>query len=97
MLTRKSLLIIASGLVATVTFGCGGGSDAPTTPAAGTLSRMVAGDSYTFAIKGSSKFPTGSFSYTGTAVLGITDNVTLGSKTGLVKLTATTDMKVNGQ
>ncbi len=80
MLTRKSLFIAAAAALASVTFGCGGGSSTPATPASGTLTRMITGDTYTFAMKGASKFPTGSFSYSGTAVLGITDNVTLGSK-----------------
>jgi hypothetical protein len=81
MLTRKSLFIAAVSALASITFGCGGGSGTPATPAAGTLSRMVAGDTYTFTMKGNSKFPTGSFSYSGTAVLGISDNATIGTKT----------------
>jgi hypothetical protein len=97
MLTRKSLFIAAVAALASVTFGCGGGSSTPATPAAGTLTRMITGDTYTFAMKGASKYPTGSFSYSGTAVLGITDNVTLGSKSGLIKLTATTNLTMNGE
>lgn len=96
-MTRRSLFVAAAVALASVTFGCGGGSGTPATPAAGTLSRMLAGDTYTFTMKGNSKFPTGGFSYYGTAVLGITDNETLGSKTGLVKLTATTNITVNGE
>lgn len=97
MMTRKSVFVAMGAALAAMTFGCGGGSGTPAIPAAATLTRMVTGDTFTFAIKGSSKFPTGSFSYTGTAVLGITDNETLGSKTGLVKLTANTDLKINGE
>jgi hypothetical protein len=84
-------------VIAAVTFGCGGGSGTPATPAAGTLTRMANGDTFTFALKGSNKFPTGGFSYSGTAVLVATDNVALGSKTGLVKLTATTNMTMSGE
>ncbi len=97
IVTRRKLFAMAVPALALVTFGCGGGSSTPATPAGGTLTRMITGDTYTFAIKGSSKFPTGGFSYSGTAVLGITDNVTLGSKTGLIKLTATTNMTMNGE
>lgn len=96
-MTRRSLFIAAAVALASVTFGCGGGSGTPATPAAGTLSRMLAGDTYTFTMKGNSKFPTGSFSYTGTAVLAISDNATVGTKTGLLKLTANTDLKINGE
>ena len=97
MLTRKSLFVAAVAALASITFGCGGGSGTPATPAAGTLSRMMAGDTYIFTMKGNSKFPTGSFSYSGTAVLGISDNATVGTKTGLLKLTANTDLKINGE
>jgi hypothetical protein len=97
MVTRRKLFAMAVPALALVTFGCGGGSSTPATPAAGTLTRMVTGDTYTFNLKGYSKFPTGGFNYSGTAVLGITDNVTLGSKTGLIKLTATTNMTMNGE
>ena len=97
MLTRKSVFIAAIAGLASLTFGCGGGSGTPATPAAGTLTRMVSEDTFTFAVKGSSKYPTGYFSYSGTAVLVATDNVTLGSKSGLVKLTATTNLSFNGE
>ena len=97
MLTRRSILFGFGALVAGVTLGCGGGSGTPATPAAGTLTRMISEDTFTFAVKGSSKYPTGSFSYSGTAVLVATDNVTLGSKSGLVKLTATTNLSFNGE
>jgi len=96
VMTRRKLFAMAVPALVVVTFGCGGGSSTPATPAGGTLNRMISGDTYTFAIKGSSKFPTGGFSYSGTAVLGITDNETLGAKTGLIKLTATTNMTMNG-
>ena len=97
MLTRRSILFGFGALVAGVTLGCGGGSGTPATPAAGTLTRMISEDTFTFAVKGSSKYPTGSFSYSGTAVMVATDNVTLGSKSGLVKLTATTNLSFNGE
>ena len=97
IVTRRKLFAMAVPALALVTFGCGGGSSTPATPAGGTLSRMAAGDTYTFAMKGSSKFPTGSFTYSGTAVLSISDNVTLGSKTGLTKLTANTNLVINGE
>lgn len=97
MLTRRSILVGLGAVVAGVTFGCGGGSGSPAIPAGGSLSRMLDGDTYTFAMKGSSKFPTGSFTYSGTAVLSISDNVTLGSKTGLTKLTANTNLVINGE
>jgi hypothetical protein len=58
---------------------------------------MISEDTFTFAVKGSSKYPTGYFSYSGTAVMVATDNVTLGSKSGLVKLTATTNLSFNGE
>ena len=97
IMTRRKLFAMVVPALALVTFGCGGGSSTPATPAGGTLTRMVTGDTYTFNLKGYSKFPTGGFSYSGTAVLGITDNETLGSKTGLIKLTATTNMTMNGE
>ena len=97
MLTRRSILVGFGAVIAGVTLGCGGGTGTPATPAAGTLTRMISEDTFTFAIKGSSKFPTGGFSYSGTAVLVATDNVTLGSKSGLVKLTATTNLSFNGE
>ena len=97
MLTRKSVFIAAIAGLASLTFGCGGGSGTPATPAAGTLTRMVSEDTFTFAVKGSSKYPTGYFSYSGTAVLVATDNMTIGSKSGLVKLTATTNLSFNGE
>jgi len=97
MLTRRSILVGFGAVITGATFGCGGGSGTPATPAAGTLTRMISEDTFTFAIKGASKFPTGGFSYSGTAVLVAKDNVTLGSKTGLVKLTATTNMTMNGE
>jgi hypothetical protein len=97
MLTRKSFFIAAAAALAAATFGCGGGSGTPATPAAGMLTRMISEDTFTFAIKGSSKFPTGGFSYSGTAVMVATDNVTLGPKSGLVKLTATTNLSFNGE
>jgi hypothetical protein len=97
MLTRKSVFIAAIAGLVSLTFGCGGGSGTPATPAAGTLTRMISEDTFTFVVKGSSKYPTGSFSYSGTAVMIATDNVTLGSKSGLVKLTATTNLSFNGE
>lgn len=97
MLTRRSILVGLGAVVADVTSGCGGGSGSPAIPAGGSLSRMFTGDTFTFATKGSSKFPTGSFTYTGTAVLSISDNVMLGSKTGLTKLTANTTLMINGE
>lgn len=97
IVTRRKLFAMAVPALALITFGCGGGSSTSATQAGGTLTRMVTGDTYTFNLKGYSKFPTGGFSYSGTAVLGITDNETLGSKTGLIKLTATTNLTMNGE